>query len=568
MQKQLQLSHTLVQLGQVIIIGVFFGILVSITAHFFVEGVKVLSAPRSLIAPLNVVGIDIHYAQVITLSLAGIFIYLIKYALDITRWQGPADTIYGAHRPDNELDLKTGLASTVAAFVSASGGASVGQYGPLVHFGAVIGSACKQFLRVKFSTDVFIGCGVAAAISAGFGAPIAGLIFAHEAILRHFSLRAIAPIAISSCVAAGTGQIFWPGEKLFEMSTFEGDFSQLLLIALLLGPLFGAVAVILMQSVRHTAKFVATNKIGSAKALAIAISLTSLGGAFVPEALGLGGGSVESIINREFSLGYLTLLLAMKIALTTACLGFGLFGGIFSPSLLVGAAAGGIALSIAQMAGLGALSGLGLIICGMAAVSSSVIGAPIAGIMIVLELTGSYEYALLAMISIVTSVLTSHLIFGHSFFDKQLSDRGIDIAGGRTGLEMMERNISTILHQDFTRLTPKTSVKEALDALLNDHGTEAYVLTGDDKFIGKITIQDLLIAKLDTPVGSHSQTDVISIKSDASLQQAMEVAVEFIGESIPIIDRNDNRLLGIVTEADLFKDYLALQNKIVDLERR
>jgi len=188
--------------------------------------------------------------------------------------------------------------------------------------------------------------------------------------------------------------------------------------------------------------------------------------------------------------------------------------------------------------------------------------------MIVLELTGSYEYALLAMISIVTSVLTSHLIFGHSFFDKQLADRGIDIAGGRTGLEMMERNIATILHQDFTRLSPLVTVGEAIDALLKDRATEAYVLEQDDRFVGKLSIQDLLLAKPDVLVTEHFQTDVISIKSDASLQQAMEVAVNFVGESIPIIDRENNQMLGIVTEADLFKDYLALQNKIVDLERR
>ena len=236
MNKQSLVPHTLVHLGQVILIGVFFGILVSITAHLFVEGVKAFSGPRSLIAPINVGGLNLHYAQIITLSLAALLIYLIKHGLGIGRWQGPADTIYGAHRPDNELDVKTGLASTLAAFVSASGGASVGQYGPLVHFGAVIGSACKRFLRVRFSTDVFIGCGVAAAISAGFGAPVAGVVFAHEAILRHFSLRAIAPIAIASCVAAGAGQILWPGAKLFEMNDFEGDFSNLLLIALLLGP--------------------------------------------------------------------------------------------------------------------------------------------------------------------------------------------------------------------------------------------------------------------------------------------------------------------------------------------
>ena len=568
MKKQEQLSNILIQLGQVILIGVFFGVLVSITAHLFVEGVKALSAPRSFIAPINVAGVELHYAQVITLSFAGLLIYLIKHSLVIGRWHGPADTIYGAHRPDNELDMKTGLASTLAAFVSASGGASVGQYGPLVHFGAVIGSACKQLLRVKFSTDVFIGCGVAAAISAGFGAPIAGVVFAHEAILRHFSLRAVAPIAIASCVAAGAGQILWPGAKLFEMSEFKEDFAQLLLIALLLGPLFGVVSVILMQSVRHTAKFVAVQRLGSAKALVIAVALTSLGGAFVPEALGLGGATVESIINQEFSLGYLIVLLLMKIALTSACLGFGLFGGIFSPSLLVGAAAGGVALAIAQISGLNTVSSLGLIVCGMAAVSSSVIGAPIAGTMIVLELTGSYEYALLAMISIVTSVLTSHLIFGHSFFDRQLSDRGIDIAGGRTGLEMMERNIATILHQDFTRLTPGTTVQAAIDTLLKDHATEAYVLEDDNTFIGKLAIQDLLSAESYAPVDEYFQRDVISIKSDASLQQAMEVAVEFVGESIPIIHRDNNHFLGIVTEADLFRDYLTLQNKIVDLERR
>ena len=90
----------------------------------------------------------------------------------------------------------------------------------------------------------------------------------------------------------------------------------------------------------------------------------------------------------------------------------------------------------------------------------------------------------------------------------------------------------------------------------------------DRTFIGKVSLQDLLLAQPNASVSAHLQIDVISIKADASLQQAMEVAVEFVGESIPIIDRDKNLFLGIVTEADLFKDYLALQNKIVDLERR
>ena len=77
-----------------------------------------------------------------------------------------------------------------------------------------------------------------------------------------------------------------------------------------------------------------------------------------------------------------------------------------------------------------------------------------------------------------------------------------------------------------------------------------------------------MLAQPESPITAHFQKDVISIKSDASLQQAMEVAVQFVGESIPIVDRKKNQMLGIVTEADLFRDYLSLQDKIVDLERR
>ena len=82
------------------------------------------------------------------------------------------------HRTDNELDVKQGFASTLAAFISASGGASVGQYGPLVHFGATMGGFIRQITGSKITTDVFIGCGVAGAIAAGFNAPIAGVVFA------------------------------------------------------------------------------------------------------------------------------------------------------------------------------------------------------------------------------------------------------------------------------------------------------------------------------------------------------------------------------------------------------
>ena len=568
MNENSNLTAALSRLIQLILVGVVFGLVVAFVAHFFVLGVQFFTNFRAVVAPIQISGFELHYAQFFTLGIVALCIIAIKKNLGIARWHGPADSIHAAHRTDNELDIKSGLSSTLVAFLSASGGASVGQYGPLVHFGAVIGSALKRFSRSGISTDIFIGCGVAAAISAGFNAPIAGVIFAHEAIIRHFSLKAIAPIAIASCVAAGVTELFWGGTTLFEIGGFDGDLSTLLPIALVLGPFFAVLALGFMLSVRRVAAFTASGRFTPAQAVLIAAAITATGGAFVPETLGLGGETVRGAIGMQYTLAFLFVVLFLKIVLTSVCLGMGLFGGIFSPSLVIGAAGGAIALHILASLGLDLPGAVGIVICGIAAVSSSVIGAPIAGTIIILELTGSYEFALLAMISIVTSVLTSHLLFGNSFFDRQLLDRGIDISSGRTGLEMMERNIETIVHQDYCRLNPEDSSQTAINLLIESGSTEAYIIGPDKGFLGKVALQTLLKGAPDGLAMAEQEVDPISIKSDASLQQAMEIAVDFVGESIPVIDRISGRLIGIVTEADLFRDYLALQNRVVDLERR
>jgi CIC family chloride channel protein len=133
---------------------------------------------------------------------------------------------------------------------------------------------------------------------------------------------------------------------------------------------------------------------------------------------------------------------------------------------------------------------------------------------------------------------------------------------------MMERNIETIVHQDYCRLNPEDSSQTAINLLIESGSTEAYIIGPDNGFMGKVALQTLLKGAPDGLAIAEQEVDPISIKSDASLQQAMEIAVDFVGESIPVIDRISGRLIGIVTEADLFRDYLALQNRVVDLERR
>ena len=564
--QQLVLLRTLIA---VIVTGLGFGFVMAFVSNWFVLGVQWLSGLRASTSflVLHVGDLPLAFGPLLSLLIAACAILVVRRLFGIIRWHGPADSIYAAHRTDNELDVKHGFGSTLAAFISASGGASVGQYGPLVHFGATMGSFIRQIIGSKFTTDVFIGCGVAGAIAAGFNAPIAGVVFAHEAILRHFSLRAIAPIAIASITAAWVSKGIFGSNPLFMLGDLKPNLIELLPAALIAGPAFGLLAVLFMQSLRRSVAFAAGSGWSPARLLFTAAVLTGCVGMFVPEVLGLGGGTVAAVLEGAYDEVYLLLLLFLKLAVTALCIGFGMFGGVFSPAMFVGVTAGAVAGRLLALLGL-SVAGPGLAICGMAAVAAAVIGAPVASVLIILEMTMSYEFALAAMLSVVVSTMVSNVIFGHSFFDRQLLDRKIDVSQGRGHIEMMETPVMDVVSPDYVRLADDVNVASAIAELVAAEATEGYVLAGDDeRFIGKVALHELLGADGSTPAGQHLMREPISIKHDASLQQAIEVASNFVGESIPIINRESETFQGVVTEADLFKLYLTLQSKVTDLER-
>ena len=183
---------------------------------------------------------------------AALLLWCVRRLFGIERWHGPADSIFGAHHLDNEIDVKSGVGSTVGAFVSLAGGASVGQYGPLVHFGATIGTFLRQFIgkfqsdgKEIIGTDIFIGCGVAAAIAAGFQAPIAGIIFAHEAVLRHFSFRALIYCNCEYNICMVFNGCFGD-EPLTTLNAVASDLLPMVPVLLASGLLFGLIAMMFM----------------------------------------------------------------------------------------------------------------------------------------------------------------------------------------------------------------------------------------------------------------------------------------------------------------------------------
>ena len=559
----------IVPLVTLVILGVGVGITMAVVSNAFVKGVIFLTSTyrSNHLLTFTLQEHQFTLMPLVVIIFAAFSIIYVRKIFGLDRFYGPADSIYAAHRTDNELDVRRGLGSTLSAFISASGGASVGQYGPLVHFGATMGSYLKQISKSNIPTDIFLGCGVAGAISAGFNAPIAGILFAHSAIIRHFSLKAVAPIAVSSLVAASFSQYFFGNNVAFEISSLPPNLISVIPLALVMGPIFGLISIIFMNSIRFTSMWGANSKLGHIKLTLIGASICGMIGIFVPEVLGLGTETVRALLNNEIKTEYLIILLIFKIIATAFCIGLGMFGGVFSPAIFIGAVSGAIIGSILTY-----LTGNNLIlvftIAGMAAVTSPVVGAPIAIVAVILELTASYDMALVSLGSVVTSSLTVSILFGYSFFDKQLLDRGIDIRRGRGHIGLTETPVSTIVSDEFLRLEAEEKNSTAIDKMVSAGVTEAYLLDNKNTFLGKIIITDIVRQNPNQLAKNFCIDNPLSIKNDASLQQCIEAASEFVGETIPVIDRQTNVLQGVVSEADIFQAYLKLQNNVIDLETK
>ena len=564
---QSRIKDTSMELLIVFGIGGLIGALIALTSNAYVSGVQVFTELREhhSLFEISLAGNQFELSSLIFLWAAAGVVIVIRRVFGVVRWHGPADSIYHAQQSKEPLDIKHGIASTLTAFTSAAGGGSVGQYGPLVHFGATLGIAVKRFVSSRLSHEVYLGCGVAAAISAGFGAPIAGIVFAHEAVLRHFSVRAIAPISIASVTASAVSQSFFNTSATFNISTSAPDLVSVIPVLIIASPIIAIAAIVYMEALRRSVAIAKGTGWSAERLVITAATICGLVGIWIPEILGLGIGTINAMLDGVYQLPALILLLIAKIAMTALCIGFGLFGGVFSPALFVGVAVGGVISQIAIFLGVPDLS-VAISIAAMAAVAANVIGAPVAAVLIVLELTQSYAYAVAALMAVMASMLLTHRLFGHSFFDRQLLDRGIDLSLGREAIALSQHTLETHLSDDYIKVDETTSGQAALELMRQAEQTEAYVVSDSGRLAGKLSVHQAIQADNRT-VFQFADADPVLLNLDDSLQHAMHTVSDFVGESVPIIDRETRELLGVITEGDLFKAVIDVQSTVRHQER-
>ncbi len=270
---------------------------------------------------------------------------------------------------------------------------------------------------------MIIGCGVAAAIAAGFNAPIAAIIFAHEAVLRHFSARALALISIASVSASAINQSLFKPSVIFVLPTDITINPEMVAVSLMAGVGFGISAILIIRLLFLVNKFASQSQRTFRFLAFFGLIYLLISSQILPEALGLGMGIINDLFSNVETAQMLVILLIAKLSAVILSATIGFSGGFVGPALFIGAVLGALLGHLAMAFGMMSLTTL-LVVSGLAAVAGTVFGAPLAMVMLVLELTHSYDVSLAAMLSIVVSSLIFHLFYGHSLFDLQLLARG------------------------------------------------------------------------------------------------------------------------------------------------
>jgi CIC family chloride channel protein len=393
------------------------------TCGFFAL-VQMALAVWKLPIPQTMVSFDeVQYSTTLAMFMlgGGLLAGVIFSRLEGPRSHGPGDLMLAIHK-DHDPDLKGGFLTSALTLVSVSSGASVGVFGPIIHYGGCIATWLKQFFS-NLSRPVILASGGAAAIGALFSAPIAAAIFAHEMLLRRVRTSESAPV-----VMAALGGYFSAVMLLGDNRRFlnvVGDplpFSPFALgMAVAVGICCGLVSSLYIYLVTSGPGWAKQSKIPPILRPLVAAAILFAISPFFPQLIGPGMPSVNMAIAGKFSLVLLVCLVFLKVCATAMCRSLGFHGGIFLPAVFIGAMIGGIFdLLVGEGSHMFAL-------LGAAACTGSAIGAPIAAVVILFEMSGDYRFIVLAMVSVAISCQISRSLVARSIWDRGLLLRGFDL---------------------------------------------------------------------------------------------------------------------------------------------
>jgi CIC family chloride channel protein len=376
--------------------------------------------------------------------------------------------------------------------VIATGG-SVGREGPVVHIGSAIGSFLAQFFQLSpEKSRICLACGAAAGIAATFNAPVAGTLFAVEIILADLELTYLGHIVIAAVVSSVVARRFWWNFPLIIVPSFVFRHSQEVWLYGLLGILAGLLAVLLIRLVSAIDTLFDKSPVPEWLQPAVGGLLLGLVGLLSPPVLGVGYDSVNLTLAGKFALAGLVLMFIAKFLATIFCLGSKMSGGIFGPSLFLGAVLGAGLASATNLV----LPGLHLppsdyALVGMGAMISSTTLAPVTAILIIIEMTNTHQIVVPLIVSCIVSLLVVKYLHGYSIYESRLLRQGIKIVRGHEVHILQDLKVQDYMTPPIELVHDSTPLSVIVQKAEQSPYPFFIVLDEQDELSGVLTLWDI-----------------------------------------------------------------------------
>jgi CIC family chloride channel protein len=458
---------------------------------------------------------------------------------------------------------RVAVVKSLASALCIGTGGSAGREGPIVQVGSALGSTAAQLLRLGTDRRVtLVACGAAAGIAATFNAPIAGVIFALEVILRDFTIHNVSSVVVSAVSASVISRLALGANPAFIVPAYRLHsawellfYAALSILAAIVGWAFvGVLYFFEDQFDRWRFPPALKPAVG-----AVGVGLIAL---LYPQALGAGLPIIEDALIGTLPVALLLGLLFAKLLATSFTLGSGNSGGIFSPSLFMGAMLGGAFgyLVHAYFPAITATPGAYALV-GMASVFSAAAHAPLTAFLIVFEMSGDYRLILPLMVAVGLATLFSQTMRRESIYTLRLVKRGVPLERDRDIDLMRTITVGEVMTTDPDSVALSMSLQELAAFFARTHHHGFPVLDDQGRFVGIVTIQDLERAAargpiVDLTVADIVRRDPIVVYPDDPLSKALALMSERDVGRLPVVDPDDpGKLVGLLRRQNIVRAY-------------
>ena len=476
------------------------------------------------------------------------------------RGHGVPEVMLSVSEHGGRIRPQVPIVKAVASALCIGSGGSVGREGPIVQIGSALGSVTGQVARVPQSRlPLLVACGAAGGISATFNAPIAGVFFALEVILRDFEAQSFGVVVLSSVTAAAIARAVFGSESFLDLPGFTLVSPAEFVLYAGLGVLAGVIGIVFIRVLYGSEDLADRIWRGPAWARpAVGGVLLGLLLLAVPQMYGVGYPVLSNAVEGQYIVTFVLLLLAAKVVATSLTIAIGGSGGVFAPSLFMGAMLGSAfgQLAHAALPGMTAPAGAYALV-GMGAVFAGAARAPITAVIIVFELTGEYSVILPLMIAIVVATAISTLLSRETIYTLKLRRRGIDIERPRVVSVMRTVPIAVAMRAMPEPLPGDAGLEELVDRF--QRADVLPVVDDDGRLLGIVTsasVEEHAMSDADgDATAARLARPVRDLRVDAMLEDAVHALTTADAPALPVLAAEGTDVVGWVTHRDVLRAY-------------